>query len=1120
MTDQTPQPSVTRRTVLRWGTTVAATGMVLSNDPVRLLAAPNPDPAASPPAKLTFTTRLRRAADQLDLTLEFWNLELVTGDGPARLQREKSNKGSYLVVEFPPQAIAEQAFYRAGGSMEDDAQEPEPPYPPPSGGEPPAPPPIAARMANPTRLAFYVPASVLPMPYTVPRLLSWLDLTPRVVDNATARDVLPAQLKSPTAPSDSQTAIELPWHLVLSPHAQSAWAHAHAPVNRGGRTELWHTRLAVRGLDGQGQPLLDEDDEDGRTVRAVWCTDDDPEFKDYVKQADPPSTLAADIPFRTSLTRRDRLDLVRLSSDFGLSRPGRAGRQGADGGPFVPEVVEVDRLMLTALGGYLDSSFDHELRYRAGAYNTSLLQWRHLAAMGRDSYVRVVRKGFLFPYGFKAALVRITERRIDHIADLPTKPAGAYLRQRVFIVVLKARRRLAGDPALRHGGRQVPFRSLTCVTKATPPLSTPTDYAGLPESEVFVPSVDGVPYAFDLRVTDWSGATVPLSAPAVWVDEVHAYDSEALAPIISAYQSAPESTAGAAHAIDLEGREIAFAPPKDPGDTTFVVRSLAVGAEEADPAFGPDDLAGAGNPGFYPTLGEAQVELSTGGQANGPGGAPSARFGYHPDYVVHGFGQGGHDHPNRGDVLFTRVGQAPAGLLSVDTKQAGGAATPALAMEGWSRELGPTGDPEDTRTGSFDPAKVLGDEARILGGIALKTVLAAVGDFLTDKEKALKIVSRQETGPNRVVTLIDFHPDLQAGPLEELTLFAPDESFGKDYPPKADIHAEIVTNIDDPSASTSRVDGRITGFVILLFGGERDGEPGDTTFIRVPVQHLEFKAGSSTKDELHIQLGDISFHGVLAFVEELSSLLAFGDSGGLKIDVDGTGIQIELMVALPDISVGVLSLTNMAIFVKLVIPFDGSPVELLFAFCSRENPFTLTVWIFGGGGFVGITVSVRGVELFELAFEFGGGYALSLAGLASGKVEAKSGIYFRVETLEDDTQQCTLESYFRIAGAVSILGLITVSIEFYVSLTYSKPPGSLVGEARLTVEIDLTVWSTSVELTVRKELAKGDGGDSSFAAAAPAALEADNGPAVTWADLMTAADWEQQYVTAYAPMGA
>lgn len=1118
MTDRTPSPAVTRRTVLRWGSAAAATGMILANDPARLLAAPNPDPANPPPATLVFSTRLRRAADQLDLTLEFWNLELVTGNGPARLEREKANTGSYLVVVFPPQAIAEQAFYRSGGTMEDDGQAP---TPPPPAGEAPAAPPVAARVANPTRLAFYVPASVLPMPYTVSRLLSWLDLEPRVVDNATARGVLPHTLKGPKAPSDSQTTIELPWHLVLSPHTQSAWAHTTAPVSRGGRTELWHTRLAVRGVDGQGQPVLDEDDELGRTVRAVWSTDDDPDFKGYVKKDSPPASLADDIPFRTSLTRRDRLDLVRLSSDFGLAKPGRGGRQGADGDRFVPQVVEVDRLMLTALGGYLDSSFDNELRYRAGAYNTSLLQWRHLATLGRDSYVRVVRKGFLFPYGFKAALVRVTERRVDHIGDDTGQARGAYLRQRVFIVVLKARRRLAGDPPLRNDGRQVPFRSLACVTRSTPPLDAPIAYTNLPAKEAFVPSVDGVPYGFDLRVTDWSGATVPLSAPVVWVDETHAYAPDALAPVLDAYMEAVPDDVGASHAIDAEGRQIAFAPAKEPGDTTFVVRTLMIGAEEADPTFSPDDLAGAGNPGFYPTLEQAEVELTTGGQASSPAGAPSARFGYLPDYVAHGFGQGAAGHPNRGDVLFTRVGQDPASLLAIDTKQAGGAATPALAMEGWSRELGPTGAPADTQAGGFDPGQVLSDEARILGGIALKTVLDKVADFLTDKEKALKIVSRQEQDPNRVVTLIDFHPDLKAGPLPGLVLFAPDDSFGKDYPPRADIHAEIVTDIDDPSASTARVDGRITGFVILLFGGNEDGSAGATTFIRVPVQHLEFKAGSNTKDQLHAQLGDISFHGVLSFVEELSSLLAFGDSGGLKIDVDGTGIQIELMIALPDISVGVMSLTNMAIFVKLVIPFDGSPVELLFAFCSRENPFTLTVWIFGGGGFVGITVSVRGVELFELAFEFGGGYAISLAGLASGKVEAKSGIYFRVETLEDDTQQCTLESYFRIAGAVSILGLITVSIEFYVSLTYTDPPGSLVGEARLTVEVDLTVWSTSVELTVRKEITRssGGGGGDGFAAAA-ASLEAANGPAVTWADLMTSMDWEQEYVTAYAPMGA
>ena len=113
----------------------------------------------------------------------------------------------------------------------------------------------------------------------------------------------------------------------------------------------------------------------------------------------------------------------------------------------------------------------------------------------------------------------------------------------------------------------------------------------------------------------------------------------------------------------------------------------------------------------------------------------------------------------------------------------------------------------------------------------------------------------------------------------------------------------------------------------------------------------------------------------------------------------------------------------MKIEVGLSIPFDGDPVSFRFAFCSREAPFTLTVWVFGGGGFVGLVLGVDGVELLEFSFEFGGGWAIDVV-VASGKVEAKAGIYFKLETVEENgknIQKVHLEAYFRLHGSVEVL---------------------------------------------------------------------------------------------------
>jgi len=67
--------------------------------------------------------------------------------------------------------------------------------------------------------------------------------------------------------------------------------------------------------------------------------------------------------------------------------------------------VAVERLMLTSLGAGLQvyGKWDTEL---------DLVEWRHLATLGRDQFVRVVKKGFLFPLGHRAVEITITERKL------------------------------------------------------------------------------------------------------------------------------------------------------------------------------------------------------------------------------------------------------------------------------------------------------------------------------------------------------------------------------------------------------------------------------------------------------------------------------------------------------------------------------------------------------------------------------------------------------------------------------------------------------------------------------------------------------------------------------------
>ena len=189
-------------------------------------------------------------------------------------------------------------------------------------------------------------------------------------------------------------------------------------------------------------------------------------------------------------------------------------------------------------------------------------------------------------------------------------------------------------------------------------------------------------------------------------------------------------------------------------------------------------------------------------------------------------------------------------------------------------------------------------------------------------------------------------------------------------------------------------------------------------------------------------------------------------------------IEAGFTLDIPSLSVGIFSLQNISLGAAVTVPFIGSsPARLRFNFCTRENPFLLTVSLIGGGGFFAVGVGLDGLDMLEATFEFGGNFALSL-GVASGGVSIMAGIYFKVmKGDKSDTPDSTkLAGFVRICGAVEELGLITVTVESYMELVYGKvgDQSKAYGDATLTVEVSVLFFSKSISLSVHREFAGSD----------------------------------------------
>src|SRR6202012_1379338 len=195
----------------------------------------------------------------------------------------------------------------------------------------------------------------------------------------------------------------------------------------------------------------------------------------------------------------------------------------------------------------------------------------------------------------------------------------------------------------------------------------------------------------------------------------------------------------------------------------------------------------------------------------------------------------------------------------------------------------------------------------------------------------------------------------------------------------------------------------------------------------------------------------IGFDGPLQFVQTLANILPPGLFGGNGPSIQATSTELKgsYTLGLPPLTCGVFSLQHIAIMAGLDLPYlDGQPV-VEFAFASRSKPFLLTVEIFGGGGFVHLIVGASGVQMVEGSLEFGGNFAFDI-GVASGGVHAMAGIYFQLKGT-----RAHLTGFIDIGGEVSVLGIVSISLDLNLSLSWQhSDQGNVIqGRAPLTVSV-------------------------------------------------------------------
>jgi hypothetical protein len=914
-----------------------------------------------------------RADDLLALSFEFVNLDFDFDETPVlpRLVRVAPGEDAFVIVHFPPQHIAERTFSRAAdGTLVPRLA---------SGSR------FPSFIAGNSRLGFRLRPEVESLSISLEELLNWDNFEPVFTLETAEAEGIPHEI---TKPLDHETAIELPLRILLSPDRSGRWVHGTQPAPRAGKVELWHTRLA--GRPGQIFPPQ---------LWAIYSPDFD----------------GSPIALNTRPGSKNRSEIVQISSDFKLLDDSNFRNLSEDEFLQLQELraqrstrLAGEQLILSSLGGWLrvqskfffphlgnliTSMIGHELDPPDREF-FSLQDWSQVVVMGRDQYVRIIERGYLFPFGHRVNKITVAQRQFERARD--GDGTAAYVITRSYLAIQ--------EPERTYNTRDMPLRSVKIANLLTSDLDDDST------SDSFIPTMHGRPFAFQVSATDSQGATTDIAVPMVFVPAT----MPDLAGVAQKYQSISR--------VDFRGQAVAFAPGSSP-NTVLKTSSIQF-----------DHASAAGTPPFRPLMQEAAVHLPAAEQFLGTADATTIAF--HPDYVARDF---------LGDGVFATI---PGGLpLKFPAAQSGGVAAPDVSLDGLSSTLGAVPNVQAVASNDFSLASLDFLDGKLLGVISLKDAIVAP----SATSELPKITT--EATPQALKATFQWKPKLK-DPLPQPLLRVASGN------PELELNGSISRQLG-PNAgqeALSDVKGTLTNFAVSF-----------EKLVRVEFASLGFHIATDKKPEFIPVIRTFEFEGDLSFINQLSAILPkdrFGSGSGPSLAITPEGATAALALAIPNVGLGALSLQNLGLSSQLSLFFTKA-AEFRFALSSREHPFLISYSFLGGGGFFALTVSTdsEGVGL-EAALEFGAVAAINLF-IASGSVQAMVGIYF-----SNKNRVSVLEGYLRLFGSLEILSIVTVSVEFYLRLSYDGKNAT--GTASLTVMVRVLMFSKSVTLTVTRSISTTD----------------------------------------------
>jgi hypothetical protein len=230
----------------------------------------------------------------------------------------------------------------------------------------------------------------------------------------------------------------------------------------------------------------------------------------------------------------------------------------------------------------------------------------------------------------------------------------------------------------------------------------------------------------------------------------------------------------------------------------------------------------------------------------------------------------------------------------------------------------------------------------------------------------------------------------------------------------------------------------------------------------VILQQTDLNFDDSGSIKFSVKPQNVKMPGALEVVTKLLNTFVSPDSG-LSFGTLPDGFQAILALPVPDLQGVTSGFSNLKLGALFAIEVaNGFTMSVGFSLASREAPFSLTIFVLGGGGYVSARALFNPASLklncqVDMAITASASLAISLAVISGGVY-----VYFgATASYNTDGQGLSFGVMFLIRGEVSVLGIVSASISLLLEATYSG--GTLVGHGQLSIKIKIC-WCFTLEV--------------------------------------------------------